>query len=194
MNEILLLLSNFIDMVIASLGVYGPILGCALIIVESVVPILPLCVFITMNFIAFGIIIGFIVSWIFTLIGCNLSFWLCRKIFKNWFEKKLRKYNKVEKFMKFMENVKLEQLALIVAIPFTPAFAVNIAAGISKMEYKKYFWAMFIGKIFMVYFWGYIGVTFMECLKNPIYFVKIGLIMLVAYLVSYFINKKFKLD
>ena len=194
MNEILLLLSNFIDMVIASLGVYGPILGCALIIVESVVPILPLCVFITMNFIAFGIIIGFTVSWIFTLIGCNLSFWLCRKIFRKWFEKKLRKYNKVEKFMKFMENVKLEQLALIVAIPFTPAFAVNIAAGISKMEYKKYFWAMFIGKIFMVYFWGYIGVTFMECLKNPIYFVKIGLIMLVAYLISYFINKKFKLD
>lgn len=194
MNEILLGLSNFIDMVIASLGVYGPILGCLLIIVESIVPILPLCVFITMNFIAFGNILGFIVSWIFTLIGCNLSFWLCRKIFKNWFEKKLRKYNKVEKFMKFMEHVKLEQLALIVAIPFTPAFAVNIAAGISKMEYKKYFWAMFIGKIFMVYFWGYIGVTFMECLKNPIYFVKIGLIMLVAYLVSYFINKKFKLD
>ena len=194
MNEILLGLSNFIDMVIASLGVYGPILGCLLIIVESIVPILPLCVFITMNFIAFGNILGFIVSWIFTLIGCNLSFWLCRKIFKNWFEKKLRKYNKVEKFMKFMEKVKLEQLALIVAIPFTPAFAVNIAAGISKMEYKKYFWAMFIGKIFMVYFWGYIGVTFMECLKNPIYFVKIGLIMLVAYLVSYFINKKFKLD
>ena len=194
MNEILLGLSNFIDMVIASLGVYGPILGCLLIIVESIVPILPLCVFITMNFIAFGNILGFIVSWIFTLIGCNLSFWLCRKIFKNWFEKKLRKYNKVEKFMKFMEHVKLEQLALIVAIPFTPAFAVNIAAGISKMEYKKYFWAMFIGKIFMVYFWGYIGVTFMECLKNPIYFVKIGLIMLVAYLISYFINKKFKLD
>lgn len=96
--------------------------------------------------------------------------------------------------MKFMEHVKLEQLALIVAIPFTPAFA-NIAAGISKMEYKKYFFGLCLQeKIFMVYFWGYIGVTFMECLKNPIYFVKIGLIMLVAYLVSYFINKKFKLD
>ena len=194
MNEILLTLSNFIDMIIASLGVYGPILGCIFIIFESIVPILPLCLFITMNFISFGNILGFIISWIFTLIGCNLSFFLCRKCFKNLFERKLRKYNKVEKFMKFMEHVKLEQLALIVAIPFTPAFAVNIAAGISKMEYKKYFWAMFIGKIFMVYFWGYIGVTFMECLKNPIYFVKIGIIMILAYVVSYFINKKFKLD
>ena len=194
MNEILLAINSFIDMIIASLGVYGPILGCILIIVESVVPILPLCVFITMNFIAFGNIIGFIVSWIFTLIGCNLSFWLCHKFLRNVFERKLRKYNKVEKFMKFMEHVRLEQLALIVAIPFTPAFAVNIAAGISKMEYKKYFWAMFIGKLFMVYFWGYIGLTFMECLKNPIYFVKIGIIMLIAYLISYVINKKFKLD
>src|SRR5574344_308187 len=194
MNGILLALNSFIDMVIASLGIYGPILGCVLIIVESIVPILPLCLFITMNFISFGNILGFIISWIFTLIGCNLSFFLCRKCFKNLFERKLRKYNKVEKFMKFMEHVKLEQLALIVAIPFTPAFAVNIAAGISKMEYKKYFWAMFIGKMIMVYFWGYIGVTFMECLKNPIYFVKIGIIMILAYGLSYFVNKKFKLD
>jgi uncharacterized membrane protein YdjX (TVP38/TMEM64 family) len=64
-----------------------------------------------MNFIAFGNIIGFIVSWIFTLIGCNLSFWLCRKFLRNVFERKLIKYNKVEKFMKFMGQlmVKLEK-------------------------------------------------------------------------------------
>jgi peptidoglycan/LPS O-acetylase OafA/YrhL len=52
---------------------------------------------------------------------------------------------------------------------------------------------MFLGKIFMVYFWGYVGVTFLECLKNPIYFVKIIIIMVIAYLISHFINKKFNI-
>lgn len=193
MNGILISLSNFIDGVIVSLGVYGPVLGCLLIIVESIIPILPLCVFITMNFIAFGNIIGFIVSWIFTLIGCNLSFFLCRHFLKNLFERKLRKYHKVEKSMHLMETINFESLALLVAIPFTPAFLVNIASGLSKMPYKKYFWAMFIGKIFMVYFWGYVGVTFLECLKNPIYFIKIAIILLVAYLISHLVNKKFNI-
>ena len=62
------------------------------------------------------------------------------------------------------------------------------------MEYKKYFWSMFLGKIFMVYFWGYVGVTFIECLKNPIYFVKIGVMLIIAYIISKIINRKFKLD
>src|SRR5574344_2988496 len=102
MNGILLWLSGFIDSIIASLGVYGPILGCVLIILESIIPILPLCVFITMNFIAFGNIVGFIVSWFFTLIGCNLSFFLFRKFIKKFFDKKIRKYPKINKFINFM--------------------------------------------------------------------------------------------
>jgi uncharacterized membrane protein YdjX (TVP38/TMEM64 family) len=194
MNTILNNLSDFINYVISSLGVYGPILGCLLIILESIIPILPLCLFITMNFIAFGNIIGFIVSWVFTIIGCLLSFFICRKLLKNKFEKKLRKYAKVEKVMGILEHVSLEQLAIITAIPFTPAFLVNIAAGLSKASFKKYLYGILIGKLFMVYFWGYIGVTFMECLKNPIYFIKIIIMILIAYILSYFVNKKFKLD
>jgi uncharacterized membrane protein YdjX (TVP38/TMEM64 family) len=193
MNAMLIWLSDFIQNIISNLGVYGPLLGCLLIVVESMIPILPLCLFITMNFVAFGNILGFIISWIFTLIGCNLSYFICRKFFKGIFERKLRKYAKLEKFMKLMDNITYDQLVVLVAIPFTPAYLVNIASGISKMSYKKYFWAMFLGKIFMVYFWGYVGVTFLECLKNPIYFVKIIIIMVIAYLISHFINKKFNI-
>src|SRR5574344_1858708 len=194
MNGILLWLSAFIDSLIAYLGCYGPILGCILIVLESIFPILPLCVFITMNFIAFGNVVGFIVSFIFTLIGCNLAFFLVRKFFKKGFEKKFRKYQKVEKFMHLIEKINYSELALIVAIHFTPAFLVNIASGISNISYKKYFWAMFLGKIFMVYFWGYMGVTFIECLKEPIYFIKIGIMLFIAYLISIIIRKKFKID
>ena len=32
----------------------------------------------------------------------------------------------------------MSNLALIIAIPFTPQFLVNISAGISKLEFKKF--------------------------------------------------------
>ena len=48
----------FIENVLNALGVFGPIFGCVLIIVESILPILPLSVFVTLNFYAFGNILG----------------------------------------------------------------------------------------------------------------------------------------
>jgi uncharacterized membrane protein YdjX (TVP38/TMEM64 family) len=72
-----------------------------------------------------------------------LSYFICRKFFKGIFERKLRKYAKLEKFMKLMDNITYDQLVVLVAIPFTPAYLVNIASGISKMSYKKYFWQCF---------------------------------------------------
>ena len=68
----------FIDTTLQGLGVWGPIVGCFFILIESMVPILPLFVFITLNFLAFGSVFGFIISWIFTCIGCFISFLLFR--------------------------------------------------------------------------------------------------------------------
>ena len=192
--KILSMLSVFIDTMMVNLGVYGPILGCALIIVESVVPILPLCVFITMLFVSYGYILGFIISWVFTIIGCNLSYFLCKKVFQKHFRKMIKEEGKASHFMKRIQHLSFKELSLIVAIPFTPAFLVNIACGLSNMPYKKFFYSMVIGKLFMVYFWGFIGTTFIECLKTPIHFIYIIIMLLIAYIISHIVNKKLKLD
>ena len=73
--------ANLIENFLYSLGAFAPILACLLIIIESILPVLPLCVFITINFYYFGKIIGFIISWIFTCIGCYLSYYLVKKGF-----------------------------------------------------------------------------------------------------------------
>ena len=52
----------------------GPIGGVFLIILESIFPMLPLSVFITLNMISFGSFFGFIISWLSTIIGCMLFF------------------------------------------------------------------------------------------------------------------------
>ena len=90
MNELFNGCYTFIMGVIDSLGVYGPLLGCLFIVLESIIPPLPLFVFITINFVAFGSVIGFIISWICTCIGCILSYWLVKKIFGNWVVNKVK--------------------------------------------------------------------------------------------------------
>lgn len=187
-------ISELVDVLITMLGVWGPLLGCFLMIIESIIPILPLAAFITLNFLSFGNVLGFLISWICTIIGCFLSFWMFDKGFKNIFEKKLRSKESVNKFMRVIDNVKFEQLVTLLAIPFTPAFAVNIAAGLSEMKYSKYLKALILGKAFMVYFWGFVGTSLIQSLTNPSSLIKVVVITLIAFVASRVINKVLKID
>jgi len=186
-------INEFINSLIQYLGASGPILGCILIVVESMLPVLPLCVFITLNCMTFGYILGFIMSWIFTCLGCFISFRICDSKLKGWFDRQVRNKESINKMMKTIENCKVSSLALIVAVPFTPAFLVNIAAGLSDMDTKKFMTGICIGKFFMVYFWAFIGTNLVQSLTNPIILIKVGIMLLIAYIFSKIVSKKFNL-
>lgn len=196
-NEVLNNLDSWIEVFLSNLGIWGALISCLLITVESILPVLPLCVFITLVFYAFGSFFGFFISWFFTLFGCFLSFTLIRSKFRNWFVNKFlnkKEKGKLNKFMRYVDKMSVSSLAILVAIPFTPAFAVNIAAGLSNMSRKKYMISMMIGKVFMVYFWGYIGTTLIECLTHPEYLIKIVIMLILAFVISKIINKYLHLD
>lgn len=196
MKEVLLNIDYYIELFLNSLGIYGPILGCLLILVESILPVLPLSIFITLNFISFGQIIGFLISYLLTLAGCNLAFYLCRRTMRNRLDKLTAKFdkNRALKMIKNFSNIKFKHLVLILAFPFTPAFLINIFSGVSSMPHKKFFIATCVAKPFMVYFWGYVGVTLIDSLTHPVYLFKVVAIVFIAYILSTIINKKFNLD
>ena len=189
-NSFYIFVMNTID----ALGVYGPLLGCVFIILESIIPPLPLFVFITLNFIAYGKLVGFIISWICTCIGCLLSYFLVKKFLRNWVLKKIKNVDLLTKWMSYIENLSLSKVTVILAVPFTPAFMVNIAAGICNMDFKKFSVAILISKIFLVYFWGVVGTGLLESLHNPRSIITVIVMMVVAYLVSLIIKKVFKID
>ena len=188
-------IDTFIDTTLQNMGVWGPFVGCLFILIESMIPILPLFVFITLNFLAFGNIFGFIISWIFTCLGCLISFFLFRRKVQTWLFKRIKKHGIIsQNTIEVITNLKFEQLTTIIAMPFTPAFLVNIAAGLSKMSLKKFLGALLIGKIFLVYFWGFVGVSLIESIKNPIYLVRVGILLVLAYVLSRIISKKFRIE
>ena len=188
---------EYIDMLvqnsISTLSFLGPIAGIILILVESILPVLPLSVFITLNIITFGNTFGFLISWLATITGCTLSFFLFR-----YFRDKLYKFlgkkkqESVQKWLKSLSTIPFTSLTITMAIPFTPAFFINIAAGLSKMRYKKFFASLLIGKMIMIYFWGYIGTSLLDSLTDVTVLVRIIVLLLITYGLSKIIEKKFK--
>ena len=93
-----------------------------------------------------------------------------------------------------IDKISLSNLSLIIAVPFTPAFAVNIASSLSEMQFKKFFFAILIGKIFLVFFWGFIGTSLIESLKNPKILIIIGIMLIIAYILSKYATKKLDIE
>ena len=175
-----------------SLGILAPIISSILIVLEGTLAFLPLFVFITINVLTLGTIMGMVSSWILTTLGSLICFIIFRNGIAKWIYKKTKKKGK--SFMTAMNKLKFSQIVLLVSIPFVPSFFVNMGAGFSKIPTKKYLYALLIGKIIVVLFWGYVGSNLIDCLRNPISLLKILIMVAIAYIVATIVNKKFNLD
>ena len=192
--EIQLLIDSFIKSITSYLQVFGIPFGCFLIILESIIPVLPLGVFVAFNMMAFGNFIGFIMSWICTIIGCLLSFCFFRNIISKKFGDKLNKSPKIKKIIKVVKNIKFSNLVLIVALPFSPAFLINIACGLANVDFKKFLVSLLIGKISIIYFWGFISKSLFESITDIKTLITISILLLISYLISKFVNKKLRIE
>ena len=191
--EVLEALNELINNLLNLLGSWGALLGCVFILFESIIPMLPLSLFITLNFMTFGSIFGFLISWVFTVLGCMMSYYLFKSAVS---EKRLNKFkenNTLKKVINVIENMNFTSLVILIAIPFTPAFAVNIAAGICRVPKRKFLLALMLGKISLVYFWGFVGVGLIQSLKNPSKLIGVVILIVIVYIISYILSKKLKI-
>lgn len=195
MEQISRYVVDFLDSYIASTNIVTSfIIGFLIIILESILPILPLGLFVAFNVVIFGNLVGFFMSWIATLVGCSLSFFIFRKLALKWLNKYIEKHDNIKKIRDKIGSVSFTNLVIIMAFPFTPAFSINIAAGLTSMSYKKFIMAASIAKIAIVYFWGYVGSTFIQSMTDPGVLLKLSIIIIFAFLLSKFVTKKFKID
>lgn len=166
------------------------LLGSFIVILESIIPALPLAVFIAINIIAFGNFGGFVISWVSTVIGCSISFWVFRKLKENIF-KKVKKDSKILKIMRKIGNMDFSHLVIITAMPFTPAFSINIASGLSEISYKKFLFIVVIAKLSIIYFWGFVGTTLLESITDIAVIIKILFLICITFILSKIVMKHF---
>lgn len=180
------LLNQFLE----NAGIWAPVFSSLLIVLEGVLAFLPLFVFVTINVHTMGYFIGGIISWICTVIGSFLTFYMCRKGLSKLFYRKKKEH----KFMMLIDKLKFSQIVLIISIPFAPSFFINVGAGLSHIPIKKYIYSLLVGKVCVIIFCSFMGMSLIECLTNPMALIKVVLLVLFGYIVSRIVNKKFNLD
>ena len=190
------IINSIIDYSTNFISTGGIFFGFFLVFIECFIPALPLSVFVALNVNAFGFFTGIIISWIATSIGsilCYLLFSLIEsKLTTKFLNKKLVKKikNGIDKF----QNISLSRLVLIITLPFTPSFLVNILCGITGVSKEKFITALLIGKIFVIIFWGYIGMSFIESITDIKSLIYIVVALLISYLVSKIVSKKMNIE
>lgn len=187
------IIGNYIDIITNILKSYGIISGILLVLLESIIPALPLGVFITLNINAYGLIMGILISWIGTCLGCYLSYSLFKFLAINFFDKHI-KNKRILKMVDSVKSISFSNLVVVIALPFTPAFMINIACGLAKMTKKKFLAAILIGKISITIFWGCIGKSLLESITDIKTIMIVSIFILVAYIASKIVSKKLEIE
>ena len=192
MESVTLIINNIVNYMVS----LGPIGGFVLILLESVLPPLPLGAIVGLNMLSFGNVYGFILSYVAVIIGCMTSFSLFRYLFKDKYMKWFNQKNKerIKKWMNKLSNIKFTTLVVLFALPITPAFLVNIAGGLSEISYKKYLMALIVGKPAMLLFYGYIAVSLVDSLKDPANIIRVVLLVTITYIISKIIERVVKVE
>ena len=188
-------INNLINLASHIISNGGFLFGMFIVVIEAFIPILPLSLFIALNTHVFGMIPGILLSWISTSFGSFLVYSLFYYLSNDVIYKRISKKTKakIEKSVDKFQNISLANLTVIITLPFTPAFFVNILGGVAGINRKKFVIATLIGKIFMVAFWGIVGKSFIESMADVTSIIIIGIMIVTAYALSKLISKEFNI-
>lgn len=190
------LINSLVDWSTTFISDGGVLFGFFIVFLESFIPALPLSVFVALNVNAFGFFIGIFISWIATSLGSII----CYSLYKLFKEKLVillpkRKYlHKINSGIEKFKSIKFTQLVLILTLPFTPSFLINILGGLSGMSKEKFIIAVLIGKLFEIIFWGYIGMSLIDSLGDAKSLIYILSTLIIAYIISKVISKKLNIE
>lgn len=145
----------------------GPFIGLFFPFIESFLPFLPLFVFVFANASAYGLWMGFLLSWIGASLGSYAVFLLIRffgqaKIFRT-----ITKRVRVQQLIHWVERNGFGPLFLFICFPFTPSALVNLVAGLSDIKKHHYLWTLLAGKFVMIFTVSFIGYDLRALLTKP---------------------------
>jgi uncharacterized membrane protein YdjX (TVP38/TMEM64 family) len=159
----------------AQYAALGALPGIALTFFEAFIPILPLFAFIIANASAYGLLAGFIYSWIGVCAGSIVVFLIFRKMGGRLRAFVHKKMPKTDGFFHWMENQSFTPLFLLCCFPFTPSFFINAVSGLSSVSFRTFSLAIVCGKAVMIFMIAFIGYDLPSIISKPW---KLGLVCL----------------
>lgn len=176
----------------------GPLIGILLPFVEAFLPFLPLVVIVVANASSYGLWIGFLLSWIGTVLGSYVVFLLARRFGRHPRLQRFIGKEKVQKLIKWVDMRGISPLFILLCFPFTPSVIVNIVAGLSNLKKKYYLIVVLVGKFIMIASMSVLGYDLRALLTDPVKLILAGvgvfLLWIIGKGIEKHLNKKVEKD
>jgi uncharacterized membrane protein YdjX (TVP38/TMEM64 family) len=146
---------------ISNYGIYAPLFFILICAFTVVFPPSPNLIPMIAGGILFGIQFGILYSYLGIMIGATINFFLTR-IFGRKIMKSILNKNEINFVDKFAEKVNWRIISIL---PFFPGMYADLggySAGLSNMNFKKYFFAASLGYIILITLANIIGRIFIE--------------------------------
>lgn len=168
----------------------GPLPGLLFPFLEAFLPFLPLVVFVIANAAAYGLLKGFILSWLGSSLGSIFVFLIIRKLGRRKFMQKIARHKQVHKVTLWVERHGFGPLFLLLCFPFSPSSIINVVAGLSRVSIQQFILAVLLGKSVMIFSLAYIGSSIFSFAKNPVKTIVVGVCIVLFWLLGKIIEKR----
>ncbi len=146
---------------ISAYGVLAPIVLILIYILFSMFPIVPSTAAAIISVMVFGPVMGFVYSYIATVLGSIINFTISKRYGKKIVLKIIgeEKYDKY--FVKYGSNPKYTYIfAFLIFIPFAPDDILSYFTGLTEMSYKKFIVIILLCKPFGAFLFSLGGVGY----------------------------------
>jgi len=179
-----------IEHIAAQYRTLGPVIGLFLTFIEAFFPFLPLVVFVVANASAFGLWLGFLLSWVGSAAGSYAVFLLVRHFGKHPKLRFVTGSKKVQQLIKWVDMNGISPLFVLLCFPFTPSIIVNIVAGLSHIHKKFYLVVLLAGKFVMILGMSVLGYDLKALLTSPVRLIIAAVAIVVLWWIGKFIEKR----
>ncbi|WP_138419749.1 TVP38/TMEM64 family protein [Aquibacillus sediminis] len=185
--------NRFDDLIEQLLRTYeslGPLPGVLLPLIEAFLPFLPLVVFVMTNAAAYGLLEGFLLSWIGASAGAICVFWIIRRLGQKRFFRWIRKNKQVRRVTAWLERHGFGPLFLLMCFPFSPSAVINIVAGLSKIKFQQFVLAVLLGKTVMIFTISFVGDSIVSFAQNPVKTIIVGVGISLFWIIGKYVEQR----
>lgn len=150
------------------LGPFRFLAGILLVMIEAFFAPLPLAALVTINIMAFGFWVGYLLSYLGTCIGTILVFLLIKRLGGRRLIPWLHRQKEYERFQSWIQGKGAFPILILFSFPFTPSIVVSALAALSEVRKRDFSLAVGIGKAVMILFLSVIGYNVSDFMAKPL--------------------------
>lgn len=145
------------------IGVFAAI---ALPYIETLFPFLPLFLMLAFNILKFGLVIGYILTYIGTVLGTLSIFFFMRYVSSKRFKEEKKHSSKVSKYYHWVEETHPLTHIVVLMVPLSPTFWINYSMGLTKIPFKTFIFITLVSRAFLLFICIPFGMTLLTLMNE----------------------------